>query len=393
VLAGIVALAAPVYARFVHSPNVSDLVRAISVLLVLRGLTVVPNAILERELNFRTRVKSELGSYIVQAAVSVGCAFAGLGAWSLVIGLISAAATQTLLVWLLVPWRPSPRHASWQALRQMLRYGRFVSAANLLNLLNNSMDNLCVGRVLGSAAVGVYALGWRLAELPTTVIGPVVGRVMFSVYSQLQHDPLAVRRAYLQNMQRTVILGLAPTVALAIAANPIVPALLGSQWVKAETPLRILCAFGFIRLAMGPAGELFKGIGKPHLALVVTIVFTVVALASLIVLVPRFELIGAAVAMLIGMVATTGVTVVLLLKELKLPIREFLAALARPITCSLPLAATLLLLLPVTNQLSPGWGLLLLAGAGGPVFVGSLAAFGRPVIAPVWAALRRPAPG
>jgi O-antigen/teichoic acid export membrane protein len=387
-LAIVVFLAAPLYASFVHTPGVTDIVRALSLLLVLRGLAVVPNAILERALDFKTRVKSELSSYVVQASVSVGCALAGLGAWSLVIGLISAAVVQTLTVWLLVPFRPSARHASWSTLRQMLRYGRFVSAANLLNLLNNSMDNLTVGRVLGSAAVGVYAMAWRLAELPATVVGPIVGRVMFSVYSHLQDDLRSVRRAYIQNMQRTVILGLAPTVALGLAADPIVPALLGPQWVAGETPLRILCVFGFIRLVAGPAGELFKGIGKPHLSLVGTVIFFVVGLTLLVVLVPLLELNGAALAMLGGSLVTVGFTIAILIRQLELPLREFGGALVRPIACSLPLTATILVLLPVVDNLSPGWALTVLIVAGVPVYLASLATIGRPVVAPVVAALR-----
>ncbi len=391
-LAVVVAALAPLYASFVHSPNVTNIVRGLSVLLVFRGLTVVPNAILERDLDFKTRVKSELGSYLVQAVVSVGCAVAGLGAWSLVFGLIAAAATQALVVWILVPWRPSPRDASWSALKSMLRYGRFVSAANLMNVANSSLDNLAVGRFLGSAAVGVYAFAWRLAELPITVIGPIVGRVMFSVYSQLQDDLEIVRRAYVQNMQRTVMLGLAPTVALAIAADPIVPALLGPQWTAAETPLRILCFFGFVRLLAGPAGELFKGIGKPHLPLVASTIFAVVALVSLIILVPSHGTAGAAIAMLIAILASTGATFPILLHELALPLRDFLAALARPLACSVPLAVTLLALLPVSQHLSPVGGLILLIAAGVPVFIGSVALLGRPVIEPVWAALRKRRP-
>ncbi len=322
VLACVVALTAPVYANFVHNPDVTPLVRALSVLLLFRGLAVVPGALLERELDFKTKIKGELASYIVQATVAVGCALAGLGAWSIVFGLIAAEATHMLVVWILVPWRPSPRDASLQVLRKMLRYGRFVSAANLSNLLNHSMDNLVVGRVLGSAALGAYALAWRFAELPSTVIGPIVGRAMFSVYSQLQDDLRSVRRVYVQNMQRTVTLGLAPTVALFIAADPIVPAILGPQWTAAEAPLRVLCVFGFIRLVIAPAGELFKGIGKPHLPLAADVVFSVVALPSLIVLVHKYGTTGAGLAMVFAILAATVVTLTNLVRELKLPLHR-----------------------------------------------------------------------
>ena len=237
-LACIVALAAPVYATFVHNPDVAPLVRALSVLLLFRGLAVVPAALLERELDFKTKLKGELASYIMQASVAVGCALAGFGAWSMIFGLIAAEATHTLVVWILVPWRPSPRDASFPVLRKMLRYGRFVSLANLSNLLNHSMDNLVVGRVLGSAALGVYALAWRFAELPTTVIGPIVGRAMFSVYSQLQDDLRSVRRVYVQNMQRTVTLGLAPP---SRSSSPPTRSCPRSS-ARSGPPQRILCA-------------------------------------------------------------------------------------------------------------------------------------------------------
>jgi hypothetical protein len=55
---------------------------------------VVPAAILERELDFRARAKGDVGAALVQVAVSLTLAFAGLGVWSLVIGALAVAAAQ-----------------------------------------------------------------------------------------------------------------------------------------------------------------------------------------------------------------------------------------------------------------------------------------------------------
>ena len=291
----------------------------------------------------------------MQASVAVGCALAGFGAWSMIFGLIAAEATHTLVVWILVPWRPSPRDASFPVLRKMLRYGRFVSLANLSNLLNHSMDNLVVGRVLGSAALGVYALAWRFAELPTTVIGPIVGRAMFSVYSQLQDDLRSVRRVYVQNMQRTVTLGLAPP---SRSSSPPTRSCPRSS-ARSGPPQRILCAScasSGSSASWSPAGELFKGIGKPHTPPRRRrgLQRRRPALADRAR--ARLRNDGAGFAMVLAILSATVVTLVNLVRELKLPLHEFLRALARPVACSLPLAATLLLLLPVSDKLSPGWG-------------------------------------
>ena len=237
-----VALLAPVYTHLVHSPQSTGIVRALSVVLLLRGLAIIPGAILERALLFKTRAKSELSGYIMLATVSISCAAFGLGPWSLVLGQIAATGTQLTAVWLLVPWRPRLRDASRATLVGMLRYGRFVSASNLLNLIGLSLDNLTVSRQLGSGPLGVYALSYRLAEIPNTVISIVVGRVMFSVYSSLHGNLAALRHAYLENLRRTMLFALPVTLGIGIAADPIVPALLGDQWLTAETPLRILRA-------------------------------------------------------------------------------------------------------------------------------------------------------
>jgi O-antigen/teichoic acid export membrane protein len=270
----------------------------------------------------------------------------------------------------------------------MLRYGRFVSAANLINLFNLSIDNLSIGRLLGPGALGVYALGYRLTEIPNTFIGAVVGKVMFSVYSSVQGDKVAVRHAYLENLRRTLLFGLPVTVGLGIAADPIVPALLGDDWLAAETPVRILAVFSLARLIAGPAGELFKGIGRPHLTVIGAVTFLGVAATSLAILVPRYGITGAASAMLLAGLTAGTVSTSILIRVLGLSARQFVSVIARPALVALPLAITLLALLPLVEDMRPWPALGMLVAVGLLVYGLSVAVFGRPLVQPIWAALR-----
>ncbi len=383
-----VALLAPVYTHLVHSPQSTGIVRALSVVLLLRGLAIIPGAILERALLFKTRAKSELSGYIMLATVSISCAAFGLGPWSLVLGQIAATGTQLTAVWLLVPWRPRLRDASRATLVGMLRYGRFVSASNLLNLIGLSLDNLTVSRQLGSGPLGVYALSYRLAEIPNTVISIVVGRVMFSVYSSLHGNLAALRHAYLENLRRTMLFALPVTLGIGIAADPIVPALLGDQWLTAETPLRILALFGLVRLIAGPSGELFKGVGRPHLGVAAPATFFVVALSSLVILVPRHGIDGAAAAMFIAVAVAAFVSTGFLLRVLQLSFFDLLRAISLPALVAAPFALALLAVLPFALKLDPWPGLALLVVTGTIAYTASVALLGRALVRPIWAALR-----
>src|SRR5256885_1895892 len=121
-----------------------------------RGLTVGPAALLEGAIDFRKRSRAELSGAFVQVTVSIASAVAGLGAWSLVAGQLSGSSVQLAVLWVQAAWRPTVRGASWTRLRPMLRYGRYVAASNVVNLVNSTIDNLMVGRFLGTTSLGFY---------------------------------------------------------------------------------------------------------------------------------------------------------------------------------------------------------------------------------------------
>ena len=379
---------APLLAHLLRTPDLADVVRVLGLVLLLRGLMAAPSAILERELNFRGRTKADIGAALVQAAVSVALAFAGLGVWSLVFGALAGAAAQTAILWAVVPWRPHPAAARLSVLMEMLRYGRFVSLGRMLNVIENTIDNLAVARLLGTTPLGYYAIAFRLGAYPNSVIGYIVGRVMFPVYSMLRGDLQAVRRVYLQNLQRIAMAALPVSVGIAVAAKPIVLALCGDKWLMAVTPLRILAFYGLIRSFVAPAGELFKGIGKPHLGALFATANLALAVPLLYVLITSLGLNGAALAMLILITAVGLPAMYLAMRLVRAGILDTARVLARPMLCSALLAGALIVLLDATSSLSPLVSLLILIGGGLLVFSGSAAIFARPVLTPMWVSIR-----
>ena len=387
-LYGVVFVIAPLAARFLRAPDLVDVLRVMALVLVFRGLGVVPGAILERKLDFRSRTVAEVVAGLVQIAVFLGLAFAGAGVWSLALGHVAGAALLAALYWLLVPWRPSPRHASRRILTELMRYGRFIGASNILAVASNTIDNIVVSRVLGTTSVGYYAVAYRLADFPNSVLGHIVGRPMFPVYSMLQDDVDSIRHAYVRNLQRVALVAVPVSVGLAIAAEPIVLALLGETWLPAVEPLRILAIYALIKSFGATAVETLKGIGAPEWSLVSGLTYLAVVIPALVVLTREFELAGAATSMLLAVAAAALPAVAVTSRKVHLSTGDLVRSLAPTLLCSALLAVTLAVLLPQTESMTPAAALALLVSVGFAVYGVATAIFARSVVVPIWVSLR-----
>jgi O-antigen/teichoic acid export membrane protein len=100
-----------------------------------------------------------------------------------------------------------------------------VTGANLVAFVDANVDTATVGRLLSATAVGYYNIAWRLANLPATGIGYMIGRVMFPAYATLQHDRPSFQKAFLSNLRRVAVFSLPVGVGIVVAAHPIVVAL------------------------------------------------------------------------------------------------------------------------------------------------------------------------
>ena len=89
-------------------------------------------------------------------------------------------------------------------LRKLMRYGRHVGIANVLDYANASAEGIIVGRALGASALGYFSVAKRLASMPVSVLGNILGRGVFAAFARLQHDIEGSRKVWLDNVQRLV---------------------------------------------------------------------------------------------------------------------------------------------------------------------------------------------
>ena len=229
-------------------------------------------------------------------------------------------------------------------------------------------------------------MAYRLGDFPTAVVGYVVGRVMFPAYSRLQNDLGAFRQAFIENMERVALLALPTSIALFVYAEPIVLVLLGGKWLGVVGPLRILAVYTVLRSFVSPTGAVFQGAGKPHLVPLWALPQSVLFPIALIVLVPRFGVDGAAIAVLVSFAASAFPALRTCLRMLELRASTLFSKLVPLIVASIlmgvAMALTLRLTIPPAASLTAGF----LVGTA--VYAAVVAILARPLLNSLWEAFR-----
>ena len=191
-----VALSWPI-ASFYRQPQVQPLLAVLSLSFVLTSLGMTHSQLLVRNLSYKALELRAMGGTLVGAAVGIGTALAGLGAWALILQQIALVSTSVALLWLLSPWRPKLLF-SWTSLRQLAGFGGHVSGALVLTEVNSNADNLLIGRFIGAEALGQYAVAYNVMLVPFSRITSPLQEVLYAAFSRVQHDIAYVRSVWLR---------------------------------------------------------------------------------------------------------------------------------------------------------------------------------------------------
>lgn len=261
VLALLVAASAPLIAAFYGRPELVEITWALSVTFFLGGLMVQHQALMLRRLDFRAVAVRSFLSTVVTTVVSIGVALTGAGYWALVAGQLAGSVTAVLLAWRAVDWTPSrPRRAA--GVRELLSFGGGISTFRLLDYAAKNVDNILIGRFLGTAQLGLYTRAYGLLMLPLTQIHGPVANVVRPTMAALWGEPERYRRFYLTALQGLCYAVMPLVVVLAVLATPVVELLLGQQWLESADVFRWLAVAGLLQTVGYTNGWLYASSGR-----------------------------------------------------------------------------------------------------------------------------------
>ena len=259
------AFAAPI-AWALGDAEVTPLLRAASLTFVVSAFGLVPAATVRRQLRYPRMAVQNYCNFAGGLFVSVALAANGMGPWAVVLGGLSGTVISTLYAWWSTPWRPI-RHFRRSDLREISSYSRNLLGYQLTSYLMSQGDRLIIGRFIGTAALGHYAMASRLFLTPVQFFGAIYTEVLFPAMARVQDDRSRVG----ETVVRATALGtfaLAPLlVGLSVVARPLVEVALGDAWTPAAPVVSILAFVGLVQVIQTSNGTIFRVVGRTDLML------------------------------------------------------------------------------------------------------------------------------
>lgn len=243
VMGGVLWLSAPRIAGFYDNSELIPVVRWLSLSLVLGSFGGVHAALLTREMAFRKTALASVPATLLSGVVGITMALSGMGVWSLVGQTLTQQAARSLLLWWASRWRPQQGFSA-DSFRSMFPYGSRLALSSMLDQGFQNAYVLVIGKLFTPADVGFYQRAKSLQQLPVANIYSILGRVLFSLFSELQSEPERLRRVMRRALQLGSLAIFIPMAALAALAEPLVVFLIGEKWLPTVPMLRPLCVLG-----------------------------------------------------------------------------------------------------------------------------------------------------
>lgn len=258
-------LLAPWIAEYFNEVRLESIVRWLSLSCLIGAITAPGSNLLRRNLDFRWLNIIQILSYIFgYLCIGIPLAYSGAGVWTLVCAWLAQSACAFVLTVLRSPhsmkplfWYPGARNST--------NMGSTVFITNLCNWMLNNLDRVFLGRFLNAHAVGIYSVGYNLANTPNSLFLTALQPAFLATGAKLQDDPTRLREAYL-SVIATIWIVIAPMfILLALVADDFVVVLYGSKWTSSGIVLSILALSMPAYIIWGMSTPILWNTGGKHL--------------------------------------------------------------------------------------------------------------------------------
>lgn len=243
-----------------------EIILVLSVVFPISGLTLVRQALLERQSEFATLARIEIVSALGGVVGAVSLALAGAGIWSLVGQMLLSTLLTTGQLFRASSWRSSILFSK-DDLKILINSGTNLSLFRLIIYLEQNIDSLVIGKFLGSGALGIYAMAYKIMLFPIQNLTAVVSRALLPELSRRQDMNDSVGILYTRSLRIICAIAAPLMGGVFFLRQEFVELVFGPRWTQVSQLLTWLAPVGFIQAITAGTGVVFIAVGRTRLML------------------------------------------------------------------------------------------------------------------------------
>lgn len=281
----LLSVASPLIANFFETPILKDLIKVMSLNMLISSFAIVHGTKLTHSVDFKSQSLVNLVTALIAGVSGLLMAYKGLGVWSLVLQNLVASALRVVLLIAITRWLPS-KVFSKESFKYLFGFGSKILTASLLHTIYANMTTMIIGKFYSAKDLGYYSRGESLATYPSTNITGILQSVTYPVLSKIQDDDEQLIRAYRKLISMTSMVIFFGMFLLAALAKPLIVTLLTDKWLDAVIYLQVFCfAYMFDHICVLNLNILYVK-GYSNLVLKLEVIKKTISISMIIAAVP-----------------------------------------------------------------------------------------------------------
>jgi PST family polysaccharide transporter len=256
-----------------NEPRLALMVVALAPLPLVQGLLAPAIADLQQREQFTQLALAEILGAVSGVAAAIAIALAGGGAWALVAQQLAQWAVKAAVVCFTTRFRPRFVFQK-DGLEPHFRFGRDTAGWSLINFFARQVDPLVIAKFIGTGALGLYSMAYRLMSLPAYLVGGPVQNTLYTRLVLLRDNKAALRSLILITTRALASFIFPPMAILCVASAAFVEVFLSERWLPTAALFAVLAPIGALQAVTGLNGPLLMAVGRTDLRLRLTWEFT-----------------------------------------------------------------------------------------------------------------------
>ena len=236
----------------------------LSISVFFNAVNIIPNAVLMKNKRFGLVGKRLITVSVATGIIAIVMALAGFSCYAIVFQSIF----QAFFIFLWNYWNTRLKFRlcfNIESIRKVQQYSTYQFSYSLINYFARNLDNLLIGKFLGSVSLAYYDKGYRLMMYPVQNLTYVINPILHPILSDYQNNKAYIYSAYMKVVRILSLLGVFISFYCFWASEEIIMVFFGDQWSQSVPIFRLLSLSVWPQLVSTSAGSIYQSTGNTKL--------------------------------------------------------------------------------------------------------------------------------